>query len=76
MTRFSRARQAMRDSKVRYKDLSVLTGFSVSRLCNAVNGRPASEKVKRSMALALGVPFEELWIEGEAIFDREAQKNG
>ena len=52
MAKFIHARKAMKDRGVTYKKLSELTGFSVSRLCGAVNGRPASDKVRRSMALA------------------------
>jgi lambda repressor-like predicted transcriptional regulator len=63
MAKFNQVKDAMKAANITYKDLSRLTGFSVSRLCNAVNGRPASEKVKRSIALALGVAYESLWVE-------------
>lgn len=63
MAKFIHARKAMKDRGVTYKKLSELTGFSVSRLCGAVNGRPASDKVRRSMALALGMDYDALWSE-------------
>lgn len=53
----------MRDRRMTYKDLAKITGFSVGRLCGAVNGRPASDKVRRSMALALGMDYKALWTE-------------
>jgi hypothetical protein len=63
MAKFIHARKAMRDRRITYKDLSKMTGFSVGRLCGAVNGRPASDKVRRSMALALGMDYDALWTE-------------
>ncbi|MFZ0946135.1 MAG: hypothetical protein WB930_13780 [Syntrophobacteraceae bacterium] len=63
MAKFIYARKAMRARRITYRDLSKITGFSVGRLCAAVNGRPASDKVRRSMALALGMAYDVLWTE-------------
>jgi hypothetical protein len=61
MAKFIQVKKTMRDRRLRYKDLSKITGFSVGRLCGAVNGRPVSDKVKRSVALALGLDYAALW---------------
>lgn len=63
MAKFVHAKRAMKDRRLTYKKLSKITGFSVGRLCGAVNGRPVSDKVRRSMALALGMDYDALWTE-------------
>jgi hypothetical protein len=61
MAKSIRAKKAMRDRHLTYREISKITGFSVGRLCGAVNGRPVSDKVRRSMALALGMDYDALW---------------
>ncbi len=63
MAKFKAVRRAMQDRHLTYGKLSKITGFSVGRMCGAVNGRPASDKVRRSMAMALEMSYEALWTE-------------
>lgn len=67
MTKFTTVRKVMRDQRLTYFDLKRATGYSVDRLCAAVNGRRVSDKVKRSIAMALGKPYETLWSHEEQL---------
>lgn len=66
MAKFKEVRKAVKRRGLTYAELSEMTGFSVSRISDAVNGRRVAEKVKRSIAMALEEPYEQLWsFEGE-----------
>lgn len=60
---FREVRKAVIDSDFTYEDLAKITGFSTNRISLAINGHKVSDKVKRSLALALGRSYEELWKE-------------
>ncbi len=63
MAKFKEVRKVMIDRDLTYDKLAKLTGFSKSRISDAVNGRPVASKLKKSLALALGEPYEKLWTE-------------
>lgn len=62
MAKYKNVRVAMVMRDLTYAKLSKITGFSASRISDAVNGtRPVADKVRRSIAMALGMSYEWLW---------------
>lgn len=58
-----KVKKALIDQNLTVTKLADITGYSRPRLYNVVNGHIKSIKTKKSISLALGKDFDDLWNE-------------
>lgn len=58
---FPEVRKTIIDRRLTYGEIAKRTGYSPSRISDAINGRKVADKVKRAIAFALDRTYEQLW---------------
>lgn len=58
---FPEVRKAIIDRQLTQQELARMTGYSQSRVSDAINGKKVSSRLKRAIAFALDRTYEQLW---------------